>query len=119
MTYPGPPPPAQPPRSGADMIVSIASLALTVVFGGAFTVMGFFALAFLDHCPPATCSADGAFAAVGTSVLVAAAIAVIGIIVTVIRVRQRKTAWPFGVGTMVLCGVTLLVGAVGYFVAVG
>ena len=101
------------------MIVSIASLALTVVFGGAFAVIGFFALAFLDHCPPVTCSADGAFRAVGTSVLAAGVIAVIGIIVTVVRLSRRKTAWPFGLGTLALCAITLFGGAVGYFVAVG
>jgi hypothetical protein len=41
------------------------------------------------------------------------------LVVTVIQLVRRITAWPFAVGTFVLCGVTISLGAIGYSAAVG
>ena len=65
--YPPPYPPAKPPRSGTDLTVSIITMVLIVLLGGLAGFMGVFSLAFLDHCPPATCSVDGAVTAVMTA----------------------------------------------------
>ncbi len=120
MGYPGyAGPPAAPPRSGADIAISIAALLLTVVFGAAAAFFGLFSLAFLDHCPPATCSVDGAVTAVFTSLLCAAGIGLVGLIVTVVQLIRRKTAWPFAVGTLALCVLAVALGVVGYSAAVG
>ena len=110
MTYPGYPPPAKPPRSGADLAISIAALTLTVLFGAA--------AAFFGACPPATCSAEGAVTAVLTSRLVAGGIGVVGLVVTIVALVRRRTAWPFGVGTLVLCVLVVFLGGVGYIAAV-
>lgn len=76
-------------------------------------------MAFLDHCPPATCSVDGAVTAVFTALLVAGGVGVVGMVLTVVLLVVRKTAWPFAVGTLVLCALVLFLGGVGYAAAVG
>jgi sterol desaturase/sphingolipid hydroxylase (fatty acid hydroxylase superfamily) len=122
VTYHQPLPPpraAAPRRSTADVVISISLVVLTVLFGAGAAVMGFFLLAFLDHCPPATCSIDGAVTAVGTAVVAAVAIALVGFTVTVVALVRRKPAWPFALATFVLCGVAFVLGGVGYDAAVG
>ncbi len=105
--------------SGPDLAVSIAALALTVVFGAVAAVFGLFSLAFLDYCPPESCSAERAFTAVATALAVAVAVAAIGLTVTIVRLHRRRTAWPFAVATLALCVVAFFLGGVGYAVAVG
>jgi hypothetical protein len=117
-SYPTPQPP-KPPVLTSDVVISVALLVITAVLGVVSAATGLFMLAFLDYCPPESCSAEGAVTAVGTALLVALAIGVVGVVVTVIGLFRRKTAWPFAAGTFVLCLLTLFVGGVGYFVAVG
>ena len=93
-------------------------LVLTVLLGGTASVMGFFSLAFLDHCPPATCSVDGAVTAVLATIAIAAVSVLTGLIITIIRLGQRKPAWPFAVGTLGLMIVVFFIGAVAYTAAV-
>lgn len=114
-----PPPPAAPPRSTADVVISIVVMVLTALFGAGAALMGLFLLAFLDHCPPQTCSVDGAVTAVGTAVVAAAAIALVGFAITVVQLVRRKPAWPFALGTFVLCAVAFALGGIGYDAAVG
>jgi hypothetical protein len=116
---PPPYPPSKPPRSVTDLWVSIAVLVLTVLMGGVGAVFGLFSLAFLDYCPPESCSVDGAVTAVMTALLIAAVVGIIGLIITVVQLVRRKPAWPFAVGTLVVCAVVLAGGAVGYASAVG
>jgi hypothetical protein len=111
--------PAKPPISTADLTISIVSLVLTLLLGGSAAVMGFFLLAFLDYCPPETCSADGAVTAVGISLIVAVVVGLIGLVVTIVQLVRRSPAWPFAVGTLMLCGVICAFGFAGYFAAVG
>ena len=112
-------PPPKPPIAGADLAISISALILTVVLGGAAAVMGLFSLAFLDYCPPESCSAEGAATAVGIGLLAAFAIGVVGLVVTVIQLYRRKPGWPFAVATFVLCALAVVLGGVGYAMAVG
>lgn len=118
MGHPSYPPP-KPPIAGADLAISISALILTVIFGGAAAVMGLFSLAFLDYCPPQSCSAEGAATAVGTGLLAAFAIGVVGLVLTVIQLYRRKPGWPFAVATFVLCAVAVGLGGVGDAMAVG
>lgn len=121
MAYPSYPPPPQPkpPIATTDLWVSIGALILTVAFGVVAAVMGLFSLAFLDYCPPETCSAEGAATAVGTALLAAVAIGIVGLVLTVIQLYRRRPAWPFAVGTLVLCAVAVGLGGVGYAMSVG
>lgn len=92
---------------------------ITVLAGGAGGVMGFFSVAFLDYCPPESCSANGAVAAAMTTVGVAALIALTGLILTITRLGARKKAWPFAVGTLGAMLAVFFLGAMAYTVAVG
>jgi hypothetical protein len=119
MAYPSYPPPPKPPIATSDLIISIGALILTVGFGVVAAAMGLFSLAFLDHCPPESCSAEGAVTAVGTALLAAFAIGVVGLVVTVVQLFRRKPGWPFAVATFVLCALAVGLGVVGYAMAVG
>jgi hypothetical protein len=119
VTVPWPPAPAKRPISAVDLTISIISLVLTLLLGGSAAVMGFFLLAFLDYCPPETCSADGAVTAVGISLIVAVVVGLVGLVVTIVQLVRRSPAWPFAVGTLVLCGMICAFGFAGYFAAVG
>jgi hypothetical protein len=90
-----------------------------VLLGAVAAVFGLFSLAFLDHCPPESCSAEGAATAVGTALLMAFVIGVVGLVVTVVQLFRRKPGWPFAVGTLVLCTLAVFLGGVGYSMAVG
>jgi len=121
MGYPASPTVRQqkPPMSGPDLAVSISALVVTALLGIAAAVFGMFSLAFLDNCPPESCSADGAFTAVASALAVAAAIGAVGLTVTVGALYRRRLAWPFAIATLVLCLIAFVLGGVGYAVAVG
>ena len=108
----------KPPLSATDVWISVAALTLTVLVG-AVGAVGLFSLAFLDYCPPESCSADGAASAVLGSVVVAALVGLAGLTVTIIQLVRRKRAWPFAVATLCTCAVVLCAGIVGYIVATG
>jgi hypothetical protein len=114
-----PPRPVKPPVSVVDLVVSIMAIVLTAAFGVVAAAMGVFLLAFLDHCPPETCSAEGAATAVWGAILVALVVGVLGSVATIVALVRRKPAWPWAVGSMVSCGVICVLGLVGYFSAVG
>jgi hypothetical protein len=119
MPWPPAPVPVKRPISGVDLTISIIALVFTLLIGGSAAVMGFFMLAFLDHCPPETCSAESAVTAVGISLIVAVVVGLAGLVVTVVQLARRRPAWPFALGTLVLCGVICAFGFVGYIAAVG
>jgi hypothetical protein len=120
MGYPSypPPPPSKPPIPTTDLVISIGALILTVAFGVVAAAMGLFSLAFLDYCPPESCSADGAVTAVAIALLSAFAIGVVWLVVTVVQLVRRKPGWPFAVATFVLCALAVVLGGVGYAMAV-
>jgi hypothetical protein len=51
--------------------------------------------------------------------MAAFAIGVAGLAVTVTQLYWRKSGWPFAVATFVLCGLAVVLGGVGYAMAVG
>lgn len=120
MGFPGAPPwPVQPPpRSAGDLTASILVMVFTALAVGGGAVMGFFSLAFLDYCPPETCSAEGAVVAITSAVGIAGLVAAAGIVTTIVRLARRKTAWPFALGTLALCLVVFLLGGLAYTAAV-
>nr|WP_240431389.1 hypothetical protein [Mycobacterium kyogaense] len=87
--------------------------------GAVAAVLGLFSLAFLDHCPPATCSVDGAVTAVFTSLAAAALLGLIGLVVTVVALIRRASAWPYALATFCLCALSLFLGVLSYGAAVG
>jgi hypothetical protein len=111
--------PPKPPIATTDLAVSIGALILTVAFGVVAAAMELFSLAFLDYCPPQSCSAEGAATAVGTALLAAFATGVVGLVVTVVQLYRGKPGWPFAVATFALCAPAVVLGGVGYAMAVG
>ena len=112
-------PAGRPPRNTADLVISIVVVVVTVLMGAMAVVLGVFSLAFLDHCPPESCSAEGAVTAVFTALAIAAGIGVIGLVLTVVALIRRATAWPYAVGMFALCALALFVGMLRYGAAVG
>lgn len=108
-----------PPRNTADLTVSVLLVVVTVLTGAAAGLLGFISLAFLDYCPPATCSAEGAVLSVMSALGFAGVIAVAGVVTTIVRLGARRTAWPFAVGTFVSCAVVLVIGVMAFAAAVG
>lgn len=117
--YPGYPPPAEPPRSAADLTISIILMVSTVIVGACGAFLGLFSLAFLDHCPPATCSVEGAVTSLLSALAIMALVGLAGIVVTIVQLARRKRGWPFAAGTLVLCLVVLFFGGLAYVAAVG
>jgi hypothetical protein len=124
MSQPGYPgyvagPAPSPPLSRTDLVISVATLAVTAACGALAALLGVFLLAFLDDCPPETCHVESAVTAIGAGLLVAFGIGVIGLVATVIQLVRRKPAWPFAVATLVLVLIALGGGVVAYSAAVG
>lgn len=92
-------------------------LTVFLLAGGGF--MGLMSLAFLDYCPPRSCSVSGAVNSVVGALAVAVFAAFGGMLLTVIRLATRKTAWPFALGTFAACTGVLFCGAVAYSISVG
>lgn len=109
----------KPPRSVADLTVSLIILALTVLLGAAAAFFGLLSLAFLDNCAPATCSAEGAVTAVLVSLIAAGGSGLVGLVLTIIRLTRRNVAWPYALVTLGVCTLVLVAGGVGFITAVG
>jgi hypothetical protein len=116
-SYP-PPRPPKPPIATTDLAVSIGAIILTVAFGVVAAAMGLFSLAFLDYCPPESCSAEGAATAVSIALLAAFAIGVVGLAVPQ-NAYRRKPGWPIAVATFALCALAVVLGNIGYAIAAG
>ncbi|BBY21734.1 hypothetical protein [Mycobacterium stomatepiae] len=101
------------------MALSIVLMVVAVVGWGVAAGMEFMFLAFTDYCPPPRCSTDRAATAVLLSISVAAALTIIGCVVTIIRLVRRRPGWPYAIATLTAATVAELLGVVGYFAAVG
>ena len=113
-----PPRPVKPPVSTVDVVVSIILIVGIVGLGVVGGAMFFMMLAFTDHCPPETCSIEGAVTALLGAFAAAVLIAVVGSFVTIVRLVRRKPAWPWALLTLVVCGIVGLAGFAGYLAAV-
>lgn len=99
------------------MVISVTALVFTVMLGGLAVLVGIFSLAFLDHRTHS--SADGAVAAVIVTLAVSGLLGIVGFTATAVRLARRRIAWPFSVGTLVVCMLTLMTGALWFASTVG
>lgn len=120
-------PPTGSSRTGAarrplvrwDVALSGTALALAGmlialgVFGAVFLV------AFLDYCPPKTCSSSQILVSVGCSLVVAVAAGIAGLAMTMLRIAERRISWPFAVATLVVVGTVIAIGAADHAGAFG
>ncbi|MEJ8282045.1 hypothetical protein [Pseudonocardia spirodelae] len=102
-----------------DAALSGAALALTGMLVALGVFGGVFLVAFLDYCPPRTCSSSAVLVSVGGAVVVAVAAGIAGLAMTVLRVVERRPAWPFALATLVVTGAAVTFGAVHYASAIG
>lgn len=116
---PYPPYPQQPPARTGDRVGSIIVLLLTALLLAFGSFFGLMILAFLDHCPPESCSVDGAVLSVLTAIGIAVAVGVAGLVITAVRLSRRLTAWPVALGTLLLCAAVLAGGFFAFTIAVG
>lgn len=89
---------------------------LILAFGSFFGLM---LLAFLDHCPPASCSVDGAVLSVLTAIGTAAFVGVAGLVITAVRLSKRQRAWPVALVTLSLCAMVFVAGFFSFTLAAG
>ncbi|RZT87120.1 hypothetical protein EV383_4028 [Pseudonocardia sediminis] len=110
---------AKRPLIAWDVAISVVALTITgmTVALGVFGAV--FLIAFLDYCPPQNCSTSGALVSVGGSVVVAFAAGLGGLVVSVLRILDRRTSWPFSVVTLLVCATAIGVGMIRYLDAVG
>ncbi|MBJ7339150.1 hypothetical protein [Mycolicibacterium sp.] len=113
------PSPSTKPIPAADLIVSVVALLATVVFGAVSARVALYLLLVLDACPNLTCNVGRATTVVGVDLVIALVIGIVGFAVTIVKLVRRRRAWPYAVGTFVLCVVACLVGVLGYFAAAG
>ncbi len=117
----GPRPPGAARRGLIVWDVAISGVALTIT--GMIVALGVFGavflIAFLDYCPPQSCSTSGALVSVGGSVVVAFATGLGGLVVSVLRIVDRRVSWPFSVATLVVCATAVGIGMIRYLDAVG
>ena len=119
-TYPPHPQyPTYPPSRTGDRVGSIIALLLTALMLAFGSFFGLMILAFLDHCPPESCSVDGAVLSVMTAIGIAVAVGVAGLVITAVRLSRRLTAWPVAIGTLLLCAVVFVAGFFAFTIAVG
>lgn len=101
------------------MVLSVAALAVGTMLVCFLGFAGLFSLAFLDQCPPATCSAGGAAASVIGGLVLAATVGIAGLAMTIRRASRRRPAWPFAVTALLLSVVVLAGGIAAYVSSVG
>ncbi|MEQ3554422.1 hypothetical protein WIS52_28485 [Pseudonocardia nematodicida] len=114
-------------RSGADrrpllvwdVALSGFALALTGMLIALGVFGGVFLMAFLDYCPPRTCSSLNILVSVGGSLVVAVAAGIAGLAMTVLRIVERRVSWPFAAVTLLIAAAAIAFGAADYTTAIG
>ncbi len=106
---------AAQPRQQAivwDIVVSVVVWVLTVAVVCIAAFLAFFRLAFVDYCPPGSCDAGAAVAALFAAGAASVIVAVIGFAWGLVRMILRRTSWWITIGALVLCVACWAVGFV-------
>ena len=106
-------------RKGWDIALSVFLLLLAAAVGVVGSLLAFVSVAFLDNCPPETCSVDGAVGAQFTAALVVILAFVAGLIATLVALATRRRGWWLALLTVVIVLASWVLGFVGYSLAVG
>jgi uncharacterized BrkB/YihY/UPF0761 family membrane protein len=106
-------------RKGWDIALSVFLLLLAATLGVVGSILAFVSIAFIDNCPPESCSVDGAVSAQFTAALLVILAFVAGLIATIVALATRRRGWWVALLTAVVVLVIWVLGFVGYFTAVG
>lgn len=103
----------------ADVVVSVVLLVLAWVLLLCGAVVGLLSLAFLDHCPPESCSTDDAVDAVflggGLALALVIALSVLG----VVRMFMKRSTWWVALLAILAVAAGAALGVLRYADAVG
>jgi hypothetical protein len=101
------------PRPRGDRAASILILVASVLGWAAGSIFIFFVVGlFGGDCVTADCGAYAGVAAQKIAILIAAAIVVVGIVLTIVRIVLRRKAWPFALAAFLACGVCITIGGI-------
>jgi hypothetical protein len=100
------------------VVLSTLVLVVAAVLVAMGVFFGVFSVAFLDDCSPPRCRADDAWLAVGSALIAAVVLGLLGLVVTIVRLTRRRAAWPFASMALLLVVLALAAGVVGYVAAV-
>ncbi|HVX09363.1 hypothetical protein [Humibacter sp.] len=96
-------PEAKPPYLVWDIVVSVITWLVTGAFIGMASFIAVFGLAFLDYCPPQSCSAEAAVACLFAAGTASVVVALAGFVWGLVRMFHRQPSWWMTVGAFVLC----------------
>jgi hypothetical protein len=102
-----------------DIILSVIIWLITGAFIGISAFISIVSLAFVDYCPPQSCSSEAAFSCLFAAGVASLVVAIAGLIGGLVRMFQGRTSWWMTVGAFVLCVACWLVGFVTAARAVG
>lgn len=86
-----------------DIILSIVVWLITAAFIGISSFIAIFSLAFIDYCPPQSCSSEAAFSCLFAAGAASVVVAIAGFISGLVRMLRGATSWWLTVGAFVLC----------------
>jgi hypothetical protein len=112
-------PAEKPPLIVWDIIVSIVMWVLSVGLIGVAAFVALFGLAFIDYCPPESCSAQGAFLSLMVAGVASIFLLLTGLTWGIVRIVERQTSWWVGLGALVLSLACWIIGFVGAAKSVG
>lgn len=93
----------KPPYIIWDIIVSVMIWLMTGAFIGVSAFIAIFSLAFIDYCPPQSCSSEAAFSCLFAAGVASVVVAIGGFVGGLIRILRRAPSWWVSVGAFVLC----------------
>jgi uncharacterized BrkB/YihY/UPF0761 family membrane protein len=102
-----------------DIAASITLLVVAWALFACYAVVGLVLLAFIDHCPPESCSTDDAFDALALAGVGIFAVLAVMSVWSVVRMVRRRRSWWVGVLGILAVAAGAVVGVFGYGAAVG
>ncbi|WP_370248361.1 hypothetical protein [Nocardioides sp.] len=117
--FPTPPTPAagRPSRT-PGIVAAVVLLGVAVLLAVLGSLVALVSVAFLDSCPPPSCSVDAAASTVVTAIVVAGVVLLAGLVTTIVAIVRRRTPWAWALGTVVAEMLTFAVAALAYGAAV-
>ncbi|MGN6125964.1 MAG: hypothetical protein ACTHON_05325 [Humibacter sp.] len=112
-------PAANQPPIVWDIVLSIVVWVMTGALIGIATFVALFGLAFIDYCPPASCSANGALLSLMVAGVASVVVALAGLAGGLVLIVQHRISWWVTVGAFVLCLACWVAGFVGAAKAIG
>lgn len=109
-----------PPRAKPEDLAATVSLLVISVLAAFFgAIMLLFSVAFIDHCPPETCSLDAAWLSMNAGQAFMLLSLVVGIALSIWRLVKRKIAWRIALTTLVAVILSAVLGFVAVVISAG